>query len=77
MTIQYEVITQKSQADGLILECWDVPDVVYPIIDIVGIPQEAIKVDLGIMEGKVEDFMHITATLSAFNVRRADGRRIC
>ena len=59
MTIQYEIVTQKGEADRLILECWYMPNVVYPIINIVRIPHEPVKVDLGIMQCEIKDLVHV------------------
>jgi len=49
----------------LILNSGDMPSVVDPIVDIIRVLQETMEIYLGIVEGQVEDFVHITIISSA------------
>jgi hypothetical protein len=39
------------------------PSIIDPVTDVVRVPQEPMEIDLGIVKGQVEDFVHI-ATIS-------------
>jgi hypothetical protein len=44
------------------------PSIVDPVIDIIRILQEAVEIDLGVVEGQVEDFVHVTTISSSLEV---------
>ena len=60
VTIENKIVSHERQGECLILKSWNVPRVVGPIIDVVRVLDEAVKVYRAITQGQVEDLVEVT-----------------
>jgi hypothetical protein len=44
------------------------PSIVDPVVDIIRVLQEAVEIDLGVVEGQVEHFVHVTTISSSLEL---------
>ena len=66
MTIKNEIVSHERQGECLILKSWNVPRVVGPVVDIIRVLDEAVKVYRAVTQGQVEDLVEVAKWRSAF-----------
>ena len=63
--VKDEVVSQKGQANGLVLKSGDVPRVVHPIADVVRVLDESVKVDGAVIQCEVEDPVEVATKINS------------